>query len=236
MQSIVTHDLPRGFGNDWAGQSLQEILSGAQAPMLFALSILIVYLCLAALYESWSIPGGGADGGARGPHRLGRGGAPARASERCVLQGRPHHDHRTDRQERHPDRRVRGRGAALGQEPAPGGAGGGTPALPADSHDLLRLHPRGVPDGDLQRRGRQRAPRHRHRRRRRHAERRGARGAADPGVLRCRAAAARGQARRARAGGPGRAGARRRERRRNRGAECQDRNSASASPRATRSS
>ena len=37
--------------------------------MLFALSILIVYLCLAALYESWSIPGGGADGGARGPHR-----------------------------------------------------------------------------------------------------------------------------------------------------------------------
>src|SRR6185369_5780527 len=55
-QSIVAHDLPHGFGNDWAGQSLQEILSGAQAPMLFALSILIVYLCLAALYESWSIP------------------------------------------------------------------------------------------------------------------------------------------------------------------------------------
>jgi multidrug efflux pump len=56
MQSIVTRDLPRGFGNDWAGQSLQELISGAQAPMLFALSILVVYLCLAALYESWSIP------------------------------------------------------------------------------------------------------------------------------------------------------------------------------------
>jgi multidrug efflux pump len=56
MQNIVAHDLPRGFGNDWAGQSLQEVLSGEQAPMLFALSILIVYLCLAALYESWSIP------------------------------------------------------------------------------------------------------------------------------------------------------------------------------------
>jgi multidrug efflux pump len=56
MQSIVARDLPHGFGNDWAGQSLQEILSGEQAPMLFALSILIVYLCLAALYESWSIP------------------------------------------------------------------------------------------------------------------------------------------------------------------------------------
>jgi multidrug efflux pump len=56
MRNIVTEGLPRGFGNDWAGQSLQEILSGEQAPMLFALSILIVYLCLAALYESWSIP------------------------------------------------------------------------------------------------------------------------------------------------------------------------------------
>jgi multidrug efflux pump len=56
MQKIVAHSLPRGFGNDWAGQSLQELLSGAQAPMLFALSILVVYLCLAALYESWSVP------------------------------------------------------------------------------------------------------------------------------------------------------------------------------------
>jgi multidrug efflux pump len=56
MAAIVTQHLPRGFGNDWAGQSLQELISGAQAPMLFALSILVVYLCLAALYESWSIP------------------------------------------------------------------------------------------------------------------------------------------------------------------------------------
>jgi multidrug efflux pump len=48
--------LPDGIGSDWAGQSLQERLSGAQAPMLFALSILVVYLCLAALYESWSVP------------------------------------------------------------------------------------------------------------------------------------------------------------------------------------
>src|SRR5438270_3722847 len=56
MQTIIDRELPRGFGNDWAGQSLQELISGAQAPMLFALSILVVYLCLAALYESWSIP------------------------------------------------------------------------------------------------------------------------------------------------------------------------------------
>ena len=56
MQKLVTQRLPHGLGYDWAGQSLQELLSGAQAPMLFALSILVVYLCLAALYESWSIP------------------------------------------------------------------------------------------------------------------------------------------------------------------------------------
>jgi multidrug efflux pump len=56
MERIVADDLPRGFGFDWAGQSLQEILSGAEAPLLFALSILVVYLCLAALYESWSTP------------------------------------------------------------------------------------------------------------------------------------------------------------------------------------
>jgi multidrug efflux pump len=48
--------LPRGFGYEWAGQSLQEKLSGSQAPFLLALSVLVVFLCLAALYESWTIP------------------------------------------------------------------------------------------------------------------------------------------------------------------------------------
>ncbi|HJR72420.1 MAG TPA: multidrug efflux RND transporter permease subunit [Luteimonas sp.] len=56
MQEIVENDLPEGFGYDWTGQSYQEILSGNQAPMLMALSILVVFLCLAALYESWSVP------------------------------------------------------------------------------------------------------------------------------------------------------------------------------------
>ena len=48
--------LPRGFGYEWSGQSLQEKLSGSQAPLLLALSVLVVFLCLAALYESWTIP------------------------------------------------------------------------------------------------------------------------------------------------------------------------------------
>ncbi|MDE1886361.1 MAG: efflux RND transporter permease subunit, partial [Xanthomonadaceae bacterium] len=56
MKSLIDHDLPHGFGFEWTGQSLQEILSGEQAPRLFGLSLLVVFLCLAALYESWSIP------------------------------------------------------------------------------------------------------------------------------------------------------------------------------------
>jgi multidrug efflux pump len=48
--------LPRGFGYEWTGQSLQEKLSGSQAPFLLALSAFVVFLCLAALYESWTIP------------------------------------------------------------------------------------------------------------------------------------------------------------------------------------
>ncbi|HRN88591.1 efflux RND transporter permease subunit [Hyphomicrobium sp.] len=52
----LARDLPPGFAFEWSGQSLQEIQSGSQAPFLLALSILFVFLLLAALYESWSIP------------------------------------------------------------------------------------------------------------------------------------------------------------------------------------
>jgi multidrug efflux pump len=55
MERLVT-ELPGGYTVAWQGISYQERLSGSQAPMLYALSVLIVFLCLAALYESWSIP------------------------------------------------------------------------------------------------------------------------------------------------------------------------------------
>ncbi len=48
--------LPRGISYEWTGLSYQEQLSGAQAPALYGLSILVVFLCLAALYESWAVP------------------------------------------------------------------------------------------------------------------------------------------------------------------------------------
>lgn len=55
MESLVAK-LPQGISHEWTGLSLEEKKSGAQAPILYAISILVVFLCLAALYESWSIP------------------------------------------------------------------------------------------------------------------------------------------------------------------------------------
>ncbi|MBI3285747.1 MAG: efflux RND transporter permease subunit [Burkholderiales bacterium] len=55
MQELMAQ-LPPGFGYEFSGQSYEEQLSGSQAPALFALSLLVVFLCLAALYESWAIP------------------------------------------------------------------------------------------------------------------------------------------------------------------------------------
>ncbi|MEG1963155.1 MAG: efflux RND transporter permease subunit, partial [Pseudomonas sp.] len=52
----IAAQLPKGIGYSWTGLSYEERLSGSQAPALYALSLLMVFLCLAALYESWSIP------------------------------------------------------------------------------------------------------------------------------------------------------------------------------------
>ncbi|AUZ63615.1 multidrug efflux RND transporter permease subunit [Citrobacter amalonaticus] len=56
MMESLASKLPNGIGHDWTGMSYQERLSGNQAPALYAISLIVVFLCLAALYESWSIP------------------------------------------------------------------------------------------------------------------------------------------------------------------------------------
>ncbi|BBR03985.1 multidrug efflux RND transporter permease AcrD [Klebsiella quasipneumoniae] len=56
MMEKLAAQLPTGFGLEWTAMSYQEHLSGAQAPALYAISLLVVFLCLAALYESWSVP------------------------------------------------------------------------------------------------------------------------------------------------------------------------------------
>ena len=55
MEEIV-EKLPKGIGYDWARLSYQERMSSSQAPLLYTFSIFVIFLCLAALYESWTIP------------------------------------------------------------------------------------------------------------------------------------------------------------------------------------
>lgn len=56
MMEQLAAKLPDGIGYEWTGMSYQERMSGNQAPALYAISLIVVFLCLAALYESWSIP------------------------------------------------------------------------------------------------------------------------------------------------------------------------------------
>jgi multidrug efflux pump len=56
LMEKLASQLPDGIGYDWTGMSYQERMNGQQAPGLYAISLLVVFLCLAALYESWSIP------------------------------------------------------------------------------------------------------------------------------------------------------------------------------------
>jgi len=58
MQAMegIASKLPKGFGSDWTGLSYQERMATSQAPLLFAFSIVVIFLCLAALYESWTVP------------------------------------------------------------------------------------------------------------------------------------------------------------------------------------
>ncbi len=55
MEEIISK-LPRGIGFDWTGVSYQERMASSQAPVLYAFSIVVIFLCLAALYESWTVP------------------------------------------------------------------------------------------------------------------------------------------------------------------------------------
>jgi hydrophobe/amphiphile efflux-1 (HAE1) family protein len=56
MERLMTTQMPAGIGHEWSGLSYEERLAGAGALSLYAVSLLVVFLCLAALYESWSIP------------------------------------------------------------------------------------------------------------------------------------------------------------------------------------
>lgn len=52
----IADKLPKGIGFDWTGLSYQERMAKSQAPLLYAFSMIVIFLCLAALYESWTVP------------------------------------------------------------------------------------------------------------------------------------------------------------------------------------
>ena len=108
--------LPAGFGYEWTGQSREEKLSGSTAPILLGFSLLAVFLCLAALYESWSIPLAVLLVVPLGVLGALLGAMVARLRQRRLLQGRPDHHHRPVGEERDADHRVREGPAGAGQE------------------------------------------------------------------------------------------------------------------------
>ena len=99
--------LPPGYSVDWTGESYQERAAGAQTPLLYTLSLIVVFLCLAALYESWSIPTAILLAVPLGRDRRGAGHGVARPGARHLFPGRDADHHRPGEQERDPDRRVR---------------------------------------------------------------------------------------------------------------------------------
>ena len=172
MEEIVAK-LPKGIGFDWTGLSYQERMSSSQAPLLYAFSIFVIFLCLAALYESWPIPisillvlplgviGGVIASSLRGLandvyFQIGLLTTLGLTTKNAILivqfaKAGLERGHGADR----------------------GHPGGGETAVPADPHDLagLRLR-RPAPGPDHRRRGR-RPERHRHRRPGRHGDRHG---------------------------------------------------------------
>ena len=124
MERISRETLPPGFDFAWSGLSLEEKKSGAQAVFLFALSLIVVYLVLAAQYESLVLPFiillGVPIAILGAPRRP----APARPGQRRLLPGRPGAADRARGQELDPDRRVR-RAAARARPPDRGRGGGG---------------------------------------------------------------------------------------------------------------
>jgi len=105
----LTAGLEGGYSVAWQGISYQERLSGSQAPMLYGLSVLIVFLCLAALYESWSIPFSVIMAVPVGVLGALTDRAFLRAGQRRLFQGWPAHHDRPRRKECDPHRGVRQR-------------------------------------------------------------------------------------------------------------------------------
>ena len=174
---------PQAMRTEWTELALLQLQTGNTAMLVFVLAVVLVFLVLAAQYESWSLPlavilvvpmcllcsVAGVLDGADGHQHL--------------HAGRLHRPGRPGVQERHPDRRVRQGRARGGRPPLPGDARRLPVAAPADHDDVVRVHPRRGAAG-ARRGGRRRdAADARHGRLQRHARRDALRHLPDPGLL-----------------------------------------------------
>ena len=125
MESLVDESARAASASNGRACRIEERLSGSQAPALYAISLAVVFLCLAALYESWSIPVTVLLVGAARRAGRGAGNARARHVQRRVLPGRPADDDRPCREERSADRGVRE--GELRSRAASRGSGDATP-------------------------------------------------------------------------------------------------------------
>ncbi len=181
--------LPSGFGYEWTGQSLQEKLSGSQAPFLLMLSVLLVFLCPRRALRKLDHSACGAAHRAARHLRRGAGRDIARTAERRLFHRRPRDHHRARGQGRHPHHRVR-----QGPARARAAAGRGDDrslhlAVPPDRDDRPRLRLRRAADGGRERRRRREPAGARHQRHGRHDRGRRARAVDGADVLRRRCSA-----------------------------------------------
>ena len=176
--------LPHGIGYDWTGLSYEEKQAGSKALFLYALSLAVVFLCLAALYESWAIPAAVLLVIPLGIVGRRAGNVLARTQQRHLLPGGHAHHDGPRGQERDPHRGVRQAESRSGSQSDRCGDGSRAATAAADPHDLLRLHPRRRAARDRLRCGIGRPERHRHGRRGRNDHGHGARDLPGAGVLR----------------------------------------------------
>ncbi len=174
METLAA-DLPEGYGVAWSGQAYEEKQSGGASALVFVFGLIMVFLILAAQYESWSLPGSVITAVPFGV--LGRAGRSlaARPGERRLLPDRPRHADRAFREERDPDRRVRHARAAERQVHRRIGRRGREDAPAPDRHDVAGLHRGRDPARDRVRRRLRVASLDRHGRDRRHGGRHDAR-------------------------------------------------------------
>ena len=157
MEQMAASKLPQSMGYEWTAISYQEKAVGGEAFLIFGLAVLLVFLVLAAQYESWTQPAGRRPrGAARAPRHGDRGRRPRHGQQRLHAD-RHRLAHRAREQERDPHRGVRARAAGARQERRRGGGGGGASALPAHPDDLVRVHLRRLSPGHRGR-GRGREP------------------------------------------------------------------------------